>query len=63
MLGHEQERPELPGCDLDHSAGAEHQKGKKRATCFEGSRATGESRGISEGNWLLGLDSNQQPSG
>ena len=28
-----------------------------------GISATGESGGISEGNWLLGLDSNQQPSG
>src|SRR5256885_2239724 len=38
-------------------------KGKKRATCREARSTAGESRGVSEGNWLLGLDSNQQPSG
>ena len=37
--------------------------GKKRATCRDAGSAASESRRIPEGNWLLGLDSNQQPSG
>jgi integrase len=36
---------------------------KKRATHREAGSDAGESRGISEGKWLLRLDSNQQPSG
>ena len=35
----------------------------KRATCLQARPTASESRGISEGNWLLRLDSNQQPSG
>jgi len=36
--------------------GGRGEKGKKRATCPEEGSAAGESREISEGNWLAALD-------
>jgi hypothetical protein len=45
------------------SAAPQRQEGKKRATGREARAAGGEGRRISEAKWLLGLDSNQQPSG
>ncbi len=36
---------------------------KKRAACIQEGSAQGEGGEISEGKWLLRLDSNQQPSG
>ena len=54
------------GCarsDTAATRAARREKGKKRATCREARSALSESRRISERNWLLGLDSNQQPSG
>jgi hypothetical protein len=35
---------------------ADREQGKKRATCREARSAAGESRRISEGNWLAALD-------
>ncbi len=38
-------------------------KGQEKGNAPEAGSTAGESRRISEGNWLLRLDSNQQPSG
>ena len=58
-------RSEFVGsASIGTAAHAAHgEKGKKRATSHEARSAPCESRQISERNWLLGLDSNQQPSG
>jgi len=45
------------------TAAAKRRKGKRRATCSAATIERGESRGISARDWLLWLDSNQQPSG
>jgi hypothetical protein len=47
------------GCEGRASSGSGDRaprKGKKRATCAEARSAVGESRRISEGNWLAALD-------
>ena len=49
--------------DTAADSATRREEGKKRAACRDAGSAAGESRRISEGNWLLGLDSNQQPSG
>jgi len=45
-----------PSADNAASREALSQKGKKRATCCDAGSAAGESRRISEGNWLAALD-------
>ena len=39
------------------------ERAKIRATCSRGPSTSGESGEFSQENWLLRLDSNQQPSG